>query len=148
MPRPDNVGVGVALTIVDFKENKILLLKRKGAHANGTWACPGGWVDFEDESPEITVSREAWEEVGINFWLEDLKLLTVVSELHEELSTRSVTVYYLLDYANVTGFFEGLEPVIREPNKASDLKWWDIDNPPDNMFPKLWQALACIKDLS
>jgi ADP-ribose pyrophosphatase YjhB (NUDIX family) len=53
MSRPNNVGVGVAMLVVNTTDETVLLLKRKGAHAEGTWACPGGWIDFEDESRKM-----------------------------------------------------------------------------------------------
>src|SRR5687768_16515681 len=99
MPKPDNVGVGVAIAVINSKGRSILLLKRKGAHAAGTWACPGGWIDDTDESPEFTCVRELLEELNLVTLIGELKLLTAVSAWHEDLGQRTVTIYYVLDLA-------------------------------------------------
>jgi hypothetical protein len=36
--------VGTALIIT--KDDKVLLMKRKGPHGKGTWSTPGGHLDF------------------------------------------------------------------------------------------------------
>ncbi len=36
------VGLGVLI----FKDGKVLLGKRKGAHGEGTWCPPGGHLEF------------------------------------------------------------------------------------------------------
>ncbi len=118
-------------------EGSILLLERQGAHAAGTWACPGGWIDPEDESPEDACVRELEEEIGLtDVNPADLTLLTSVKEWHEAIQAYSVTIYYCLFH------IEKLHghPTIKEPNKCSLLHWWDIL--PENHFPKLdiaWQ---------
>lgn len=49
------VGVGVAVIVK--RGGKILLIKRQGSHGAGTWAPPGGHIDF-GESVEETARRE------------------------------------------------------------------------------------------
>ena len=45
-PEP-KVGTAIIIT----RDNKILLMKRRGPHGAGTWSPPGGHLDF-GESPE------------------------------------------------------------------------------------------------
>ncbi len=47
------VGVGVLV----FKDNKILMGRRKGSHGAGTWAPPGGHLEF-GETPEDCAHNE------------------------------------------------------------------------------------------
>lgn len=54
--------VGVAAIIM--AENRLLLIRRKGAHGSGTWAVPGGHLEF-GESPAECAIREAFEETGL-----------------------------------------------------------------------------------
>lgn len=54
--------VGVAVII--RKDNKILLGKRIGSHGAGTWAFPGGHLEF-GETPEQCAQREVFEETGL-----------------------------------------------------------------------------------
>lgn len=46
------------------RDNKILLIRRKGATFNGYLALPGGYVDY-GETVENAVIREVHEEVGM-----------------------------------------------------------------------------------
>src|SRR5689334_13966733 len=54
------VGVSVLVT----KGNQVLLLKRQGSHGSGTWASPGGHLEY-GETPEECGVRETLEEVGL-----------------------------------------------------------------------------------
>jgi len=63
MDQEPKVGVGVAIIIT--KDDKVLLMKRKGPHGQGTWSTPGGHLDF-GETPEGCAAREAKEEVGLD----------------------------------------------------------------------------------
>ena len=54
------VGVGVIVT----KDDRLLLLERKGVHGQGTWSTPGGHLEY-GESPEACAARETKEETGV-----------------------------------------------------------------------------------
>jgi len=47
--------IGVAVIVI--KENRVLLGKRKNSHGSGTWAFPGGHLEF-NESIEDCARRE------------------------------------------------------------------------------------------
>jgi 8-oxo-dGTP diphosphatase len=54
--------VGIAVIVI--KGNQVLLGKRKNSHGSGTWAFPGGHLEF-NESIEDCARREVAEETGI-----------------------------------------------------------------------------------
>jgi 8-oxo-dGTP diphosphatase len=135
MARPNDVGVGVAIVLM--KGNEMLLLRRQGSHAAGTWAFPGGWVDRTDKDPFDVVRREALEEVGVV--IHDAELAGVTSEDHPDF--RTVTLYYL-----ATGWSR--TPKICEPHKCSELMWHPIDKKlPDPVFPGLDRGVEHVRDL-
>jgi 8-oxo-dGTP diphosphatase len=63
--------------IVEFPNNKILLVKRGTVVFKGYWALPGGRVD-SGETIEQAVVREVKEETGL-----DVKIVKKIGEYHE-----------------------------------------------------------------
>lgn len=134
MPRPNDVGVGVAAVIV--RDKKVLLLKRKGAHAAGKWSVPGGWIDRVDISIPTVVAREIHEETGL--YVTETQLYTVTMEDHEDLNCRTVTVYHRV--WEVSG-----EPKIMEPEKCSEIGWFSWDEIVKlDLFPGLMNVLILL----
>lgn len=126
MPRPDNVAVGVAAIVI--RKRKILLLKRKGAHAANKWAVPGGWVDRSDQTVPWAVRREVLQETGMESG--SVRLYDVTTEDSEELGCRTVTIYYQVDTFN--------NPEIQEPDKCSSMRWFSyLETLNLDLFPGL-----------
>jgi 8-oxo-dGTP diphosphatase len=129
MPKPDDVGVGTALLVLN-EEGELLLGKRKGAHRAGHWCCPGGWLDRDDTSTESAVIREALEETSLVVkWAEPFCWTT---EDHPELGVRTVTLYH------ITGadHWEGT-PQVAEPEKCDEWRWFSLLDLPHPLFPTL-----------
>ena len=74
MNQKPKVGVGVILC----KENKVLLLKRKNAHGEGSWAPPGGHLEFNEEL-EDCVRREVEEETGLK--VKNIKFIGITNDM-------------------------------------------------------------------
>ncbi len=71
------VGIGVLIS----KEGKILLGKRKGSHGSGSWAPPGGNLDFGEEV-EAAAAREVLEETSLK--VNNVKFLTFTNDIFKE----------------------------------------------------------------
>ena len=87
-----------------IKDNKILLIKKKGGPYDGKLDLPGGTIEF-NESIEDALKRELLEEVGIEVL--DYNLFDVVSTnikwIHKDelLETKHIAILYLIkDYKN------------------------------------------------
>jgi 8-oxo-dGTP diphosphatase len=84
-----NVKVGVGVLVRD-NEGKVILIKRTGSHGEGTWAPPGGHVDF-GESVIETGRREVREEAGIEAG--DLKVLGFTEDFFESEDRHYITIW-------------------------------------------------------
>src|SRR5690606_15020688 len=61
LPSPTpRVGLGVLIV----RDGLVLLGERRGPHRGGTWAPPGGHLEF-GETPEEGAARETREETGL-----------------------------------------------------------------------------------
>ncbi|KAI2915344.1 hypothetical protein CBS147343_3044 [Aspergillus niger] len=59
-----NPRVGVGVFVINHK-GQLVLGQRKSSHGAGTWALPGGHLEF-NESFEDCAAREVLEETGLN----------------------------------------------------------------------------------
>ena len=114
------VGLGV-FVLSDNHPNCVLLGLRRGSTGEGTWALPGGHVEF-GEALETTAVRETFEETGITV---DPAAATVV------FWDNAIDVDNHYHY--VTGFVVcnagQQEPQNLEPQKCDGWEWrrWDMD---------------------
>ncbi|KAF7122589.1 hypothetical protein CNMCM5793_000614 [Aspergillus hiratsukae] len=106
------VGVGV---VVLNKEGKIILGKRKGSHGAGTWAFPGGHLEF-GESFEACAVREVLEETGLS--VHDVRFLTVTNDVMEAEGKHYITVY-----VGAIVKEDNAQPQILEPEKCDEWRW-------------------------
>ncbi|MFA6131502.1 MAG: NUDIX hydrolase [Patescibacteria group bacterium] len=114
------VGVGVIIK----KDGKILFGKRKNAHGDGTWAPPGGHLEW-CESPEECAIRETAEEAGIV--IKNLKPWVYTNDFFEKEDKHYVTVYVIAEY-------ESGEPQTMEPDKCEGWDWFDWNDLPRPLF--------------
>ncbi|MDO8336304.1 MAG: NUDIX domain-containing protein, partial [Candidatus Saccharibacteria bacterium] len=80
------VGIGIFI----FKDGKFLMGHRQGSHGAGTWALPGGHLDF-GESFEQTALREVAEENGLE--IKDIKFGAVTNDIFEKEGKHYVTIW-------------------------------------------------------
>lgn len=96
---------------------RILVLRRSGAHGAGTWGLPGGHQEF-GESPEITAVRETLEETGLV--VRPTARLGFTDDPMPDIGRHYVTLFIRCTWV------EG-EPQLREPEKATAIAWLTPD---------------------
>ena len=107
----DRPFIGVAVIVI--KDDKILLGKRKNSHGAGTWALPGGHLEF-GESIKDCARRELWEEAGIH--IKNLRYGPYTNDVFKRQGKHYVTLFVLADYASGA-------PTVKEPLKCEQWQW-------------------------
>jgi|SRR3989344_6500705 len=114
------IGVGVIVR----KNGKVLMGKRKGSHGEGSWALPGGHLEF-GESIEACILREIAEEVGIQ--IKNIRRGIFTNDIFSKENKHYVTLFMTADYASG-------EAQILEPEKCEKWDWFEWDNLPKPLF--------------
>src|SRR5215469_6073810 len=81
-------SVGVAVIIRNG--DRILLMKRQNSHGAGTWAVPGGHLEY-GEAPEECAIREVEEEVGVSIINPTFR--TITNDIFEEEGKHYITIW-------------------------------------------------------
>ena len=126
LPLP-RVGVAVLL----LRDGKLLLGQRAGTHGVGTWAPPGGYLEF-GETLEACARREVLEETGLS--VENLRLGPYTNTVFADEDKHSVTLFLLADCPESLG-----QPECREPDKCLGWSWHDWNHLPEPPFTTLTQ---------
>ncbi len=119
---------------------KVLLQRRQNTgFMDGLWdlSCSGR-VEHGESMTEAAV-REAEEELGVTLSVDKLKFFTFVHKREKEWDLTYYNAYF------VCTEFDG-EPRIAEPHKCSELKWFDLDNLPDDLINDRKCALKAYRD--
>ena len=114
--------VGVAVIII--KDSKVLLGLRKGSHSEGTWAFPGGHLEF-NESWENCARREVHEETGIK--IKNIRFVTATNDILKKENKHIITLFMLADFASG-------KVQIKEPDRCERWEWFGWDKLPKNIF--------------
>ncbi|MFP4445898.1 MAG: nucleotide triphosphate diphosphatase NUDT15 [Desulfosudaceae bacterium] len=117
------VGVGVIVQ----RDGRILLGKRLGAHGEGTWALPGGHLEF-GESVEECAAREVREETGLT--IHSLTRGPYTSDLFPAEGKHYVTLF--VEARSGEG-----RPEIREPDRCAAWDWFSWSSLPRPLFAPL-----------
>lgn len=121
--RQPRVGVGVLVV----REGRVLLGRRLGAHGAGTWALPGGHLEF-GESIEACATREVMEETGLV--IEAMTPGPYTSNVFPGEDKHYVTVFVVA--AAPTG-----EARVLEPTKCDAWQWYAWSRLPQPLFAPL-----------
>lgn len=81
----------LTVDIIIEKDSEIVLIKRKNDPFKGSWAIPGGFVDY-GETVEHAAVREAFEETSLHVKLENL--VGVYSDPNRDPRGHTVTIAY------------------------------------------------------
>lgn len=117
-PGIDFPGLGVGLAIL--RDGKLLLCKRMKAPEAGNWNIVGGKVDHM-EPAELAARREAEEETGLAIGA--IRYLGLTEQRIEADRQHWISLLYVTE--ETTG-----EPQLTEPDKLSEIGWFDLDDLP------------------
>lgn len=132
----DYIGVGVGAFILN-ENNELLLQKRAVPAEKDHWCIPGGRLEMF-ETLEHAVIREAKEETDLD--IEVIELMGVCDHIIQAENAHWVAMSYLCRIESGT-------PKIMEQDKASDMKWFKLDNLPDKLTITTKKALADYKKI-
>ncbi|KAG1664745.1 hypothetical protein FOA52_004753 [Chlamydomonas sp. UWO 241] len=126
------VGVGVLL----WKGGRVCLGKRLGSHGSGTWALPGGHLEY-GETLEECAAREVEEETGIALKAAQLTLAFTTSTVFPEIQKHYVTVFMQAQVDEATQAHN------TEPDKCEGWVWlpWAEVRALEPVFPALTSLL-------
>ncbi len=119
---------------------KVLLQRRQNTgFMDGLWdlSC-SGHVEHGESMSEAAV-REAKEELGVDIAVDKLKFFTFIHKREKEWDLTYYNAYF------VCTEFIG-EPTICEPEKCSELKWFDLAHLPDDLINDRKCALKAYLD--
>lgn len=119
MTEKPQVGTAIIIT----RDDKVLLMKRKGPHGTGTWSPPGGHMDF-GETLEGCAAREAKEEVGVDVF--DIKFRCVTNDVFEKEGKHYITVW-------LEGTPVGEATIVSE-EEVAEIGWFAWDALPEPLF--------------
>jgi len=122
-------AVGVAVIVI--KNGKVLLGKRLNAHGSGTWAFPGGHLEF-GESIEGCAKREVFEETGL--LIKRTQCVAYTNDIFKEEKKHYVTLFVVSEY-------DSGELQLKEPDKCEKWDWFNWNEFPEPLFLSLKNLL-------
>lgn len=120
--RKNRICVG-AIALLKDENDKILMMLRNKEPAKDKWAIPGGKVELF-ETLEQTIEREMLEELGVR--VKVTKFLCNIEDIRKEDDAHWIMPVY------ETKIIEG-EVKNMEPEKHRDLKWFAMNEIPENI---------------
>lgn len=118
------VRVGVGCWVFN-PSGQLLLGKRLSEHGNGTWAPPGGHLEY-GETPLHCAVRELEEETGIKVSQTKFVSMGFTNDIFGY-GKHYVTLHYFMPRIYT-------RPRIMEPNKCAEWQWFDVNKLPENLF--------------
>ena len=126
----DYIGVGVGAFILN--ENKeLLLLKRAVAPEKDHWCIPGGKLEMF-ETLKDAVIRETKEECGID--IEVIRMMGICDHIIKGENAHWIAASFLSKIKKGT-------PQNMEPKKASEMKWFSLNDLPNDLTITTKKAL-------
>lgn len=127
----DRFGLITDVHLFLRSENKILLLKRQNTgYQDGNYSVIAGHLE-PDETISKAMTREAEEEANILIKPSDLQLIHV---MHHKSNNDRIALFF-----NAHSWQR--EILNMEPEKCSELTWYEINNLPVNIVPYIKFAI-------
>jgi 8-oxo-dGTP diphosphatase len=117
----------IGIAVIVMRDGRVLLGQRRSALGNGTWAVPGGHLEF-GESIEDCARREVLEETGLKIGA--ITPGPYTSNVFAAEQKHYVTLFVIAQAGDG-------EPEAREPDKCSGWSWVRWSEFPEPLFPSL-----------
>lgn len=128
---PNHFTASVTIHLFFIKEEQILLLRRYNTgYEDGNYSVVAGHLDGGETIKQAAV-REAKEEAGVSLTEENVELVGV---MHRKAGDERI------DFFAVVKEWEG-EVQNLEPHKCDDLRFFPLDDLPENMIPYILRAI-------
>jgi 8-oxo-dGTP diphosphatase len=125
--------------IILKNDNQVLLVQRHNTTwMSEYWNFPGGLLE-ENETLTIAAARETNEEVGVIVNSSDFVLSHVLHVRANNKNTQDIIGFYF-----VAEKWNGT-PINTEPDRHSDVAWFDLNQLPDNITEHALLAIESIK---
>ena len=109
----------------------VLLVRRQGAHGDGTWSTPGGNLDF-GEDPSGCATREVSEETGVE--VVSPRFVGLTNDVFEVEKKHYVTLWFEAEHR--CG-----EPRVVAADELTEVGWFDEEALPSPLFLPLQNLL-------
>ncbi|HYH74839.1 MAG TPA: NUDIX domain-containing protein [Candidatus Saccharimonadales bacterium] len=123
MSDTDNPYTLIGCELFIRKGDMLLLGLRKNCFGAGTWALPGGHLEYNERMVE-TACREAKEELGADIAPSELRLASLVDN--------SADKHYI--HATFELKDPQWEPQLMEPECCEEWRYFPLDQLPENFF--------------
>lgn len=125
--------------IILKKENQVLLVQRHNSNwASDYWNFPGGLLE-ENETLTAAAAREIYEEVGVTVPISNFSFSHILHVQANNKNTQDIIGFYF-----ITEKWNGT-PINCEPDKHSNVTWFDLDNLPKHITEHALLAIENIK---
>ena len=134
-----SASILMLLKKVDGKVKVLLQRRQNTGFMDGLWdlSC-SGHVEH-GESMSQAAAREAKEELGVVVPLDNVEFFVFIHKREEEWDLTYCNAYF------VCTEFSG-ELRVCEPHKCSEIKWFDLDNLPDDLINDRKLALKAYRE--
>ena len=116
------------------KEEILLLLRENTGYLDGYYDLPGGHVE-KNEDLFAAMIREAKEEIGIDIFREDMKVVHIYHNFRNG----------MLKFGFSANRYEG-RLINNEPEKCKELKWFETENLPENIIPRIKEEILNVEN--
>lgn len=116
------------------KEEILLSLRQNTGYRDGYYDLPGGHVD-ENEDLFFAMIREAKEEIGIDIFREDMKMVHIYHHFRKN----------MLKFVFSVNKYDGIL-INNEPEKCKELKWFEVEKLPENIIPKIREEILNVEN--
>jgi mutator protein MutT len=139
MQKKEHFKITPAVYAFFIKNGKILLSRRfQTGWQDGNYSLPAGHIDG-GETLRQAMARELSEEVGVEALLGDLNFTVIIHRNSGDISNERIDIFFLVK--KWQGKIKNMEP-----EKCDDLRWFDLDNLPENMAPGIKEAIDCYRN--